>query len=163
MDEMTADWLLEVTVAILKAAEYCFLITSAGSGPARARLMMPFDPEEDLTIWMAASPASRKVRELQAASSATLGYPLPQDGAYAALLGTATIEDDLKLRQRYWRRRFIQFWPDGPEGDDYVLIRFVPSCIELMNFAEGVVPEPYGLRAAILTRDGDSWVIPEDD
>ena len=160
---MTVNRLLEVTVAILRAAEYCFLITLAGSGPAQARLMMPFDPEEDLRIWMAASPASRKVRELQADGSATLGYPLAQDGAYVTLLGTATIEDDLELRRRYWRRRFVQFWPDGPEGDDYVLIRFVPARIELMNFTEGVVPEPYGLRAATLVRDGDLWIIPEDD
>jgi general stress protein 26 len=162
MEEMTAERLIEATLAILKAAEYCFLITLAGSEPPQARLMMPFDPEEDLTIWMAASPVSRKVRELQADSRATLSYPLPQDGAYATLLGTATIEDSLELRRRYWRRRFVQFWPGGPESDDYLLIRFVPSRIELMNVAAGIVPEPYGLRAAILLRDDESFLVSGD-
>jgi general stress protein 26 len=159
MGMLTAERMLSVARSTIEAAEICFLITLKEHQPAQARLMMPFGPEDDWTIWMGASPKSRKVRELYADARATLGYPLAQEGAYVTLLGTATIEDDRSLRKRYWRRRFIQYWPEGHDGDDYVLIKFVPSRIELMNFSQEVVPEPHGLQAAILLREGESWVI----
>jgi general stress protein 26 len=159
MEAMTAERLLAVTRATIEAAEYCFLITRGAAGQANARLMMPFPAEEDLTIWMGASPGSRKVRELQADDRTTLGYPLAQDGAYVTLLGTASIERDLDLRKQYWRRRFVQFWPEGPESDDYALIKFLPSRIELMNVALEVAPDPDGLRFAVLVRDGAAWAV----
>ena len=159
MQAITPQHLLDVTMTTIQAAEHCFLITLGQDGGPQARLMLPFPPEQNLTIWMGASPRSRKVRELRADPRATLGYDCAAEGAYVTLLGTASIEDDLALRRKYWRRRFVQFWPDGPEADDYVLIRFVPSRIELMNVAQEVVPEPYGLRAAVLVRRAREWVV----
>ena len=47
--------------------------------------------------------------------------------------------------------------PDGPEGDDFVLIRLVPRRIELMSFADRIHPEPYGLKEAVLERRDDGW------
>jgi general stress protein 26 len=165
MEDVSAGRLLEVARTSMEAAEYCFLMTLGPRGLIQARLMQPFPPEEDWTIWLAASPASRKVRELRADPRATLAYDHGQEGAYVTLLGVTRIvegtdPDSMALRRRYWRRRFIQFWPDGPEGPDYALIAFSPSRIELMHADASVMPEPYGLRAAVLVREGAQWVIP---
>jgi general stress protein 26 len=158
---MTAEYLLKVTRATMACAEHCFLITLDPSGRPQARLMLPFGPEEDLVVWMAASPASRKARELQADPRATLAYDCAGEGAYVTLLGAATVARDRDLCERYWRRRFIRFWPEGPEGDDYALIRFVPDRIELMNDQRGVMPEPTGLRAAALVCQDGAWLLAE--
>jgi general stress protein 26 len=142
----------------MQAAEFCFLITLGEGGVANARLMQPFDPEPDLAaVWLGVSPRSRKVNEIERDERATLAYQYPQEGAYVTLLGTAVAEADLTLRQKYWRDSFEQFWPAGPTGDDYVLLKFSPNRIELMNIARNAAPEPHGLRAVILERRGEDW------
>ena len=64
MDPMTPEHLLEVAADIMEAAVFCFLITLHESGRANARLMQPFGPEEDMAVWLGASPESRKVEEI---------------------------------------------------------------------------------------------------
>ena len=54
------------------------------------------------------------------------------------------------------------FWPAGPEGDDYVLIKFTPFRIELMSIYRNVVPDPR-LQPAVLVRDGEEWVVAENE
>jgi len=161
METMTVDSLLEITRATIKAAEFCFLVTLSESGQPNARLMQPFEPEADLTIWFGTSPKTRKVQEIQRDNRVTLGYEYAPEGAYVTLIGTAQIEDDISKRRQYWRESFADFWPSGPESDDYVLIKFVPSRIELMNMAQEVAPAPYGLKPAILVRAGEAWVVAE--
>ena len=52
---MPPEYLLEVAKATIRATAYCFLITLGDTGQAHARLMQPFAPEEDLTIWFGTS------------------------------------------------------------------------------------------------------------
>ncbi len=158
MSTMRAEEILDIAKATIEAAKYCHLITLSGSGHAHSRVMQAFGPEEDLTFWFGASPRSRKVREMRANCCATLAFLHAPEAAYVSVHGEATIEEDLELREKYWRELFWQFWPDGPAGDDYVVIRFVPSRIEVMNVQKGVAPDPFGLRPAALERRGDFWV-----
>jgi general stress protein 26 len=144
----------------MQAAEFCFLVSHSDSGYANARLMQPFEPEPDLAaVWLGVSPHSRKVREIEQEERVTLAYQYPQEGAYVTLLGTAVIETDVKLRQHYWRESFEQFWPAGPTGDNYVLVKFRPARIELMNIARNAAPQPHGLRAVVLERRGEDWQV----
>jgi general stress protein 26 len=154
---MTAqDW-LEVARATIEGVEYCFLITASESGEINARLMQPFKPEEDLTIWFGASPRSRKVREIAANDRVTVAYEHAEEGAYVTLVGRAELESGMTLRQKYWRRRWVRYWPEGPECEDYVLIKFVPERVELMSEAREVAPDPI-MQPAVLVRDGEKWV-----
>ena len=47
----------------------------------------------------------------------------------------------------------------GPEADDYLLLKFVPSQIEVMSFTHGVGADPTAFRPAILERSGSGWVV----
>jgi general stress protein 26 len=78
-------------------------------------------------------------------------------------MGTAQIESDIKMKRKYWREEWIGFISQGPDGDDYLLVRFIPSRIELMSFSSGVLPQPYGLRPAVAVRSEDLWVVADDD
>ena len=158
---MNPKHLIEITQATLKVAEFCFLITVNKAGQAEARLMQPFEPEPDLTIWFGTSPTSRKAREIQRDNRVTLGYTHSQAGAYVSLMGTASIENDTAKKQHYWRDDFAAFWPAGPLSDAYVLIKFVPTRIELMHIGQEIAPEPFGLRPVILVRTGEDWEIEE--
>jgi general stress protein 26 len=153
---------LSVARSIMLGAEFCFLITHSRQGEMHARLMQPFEPEEDLSVWFGASPNSRKVHEIEQNHLVTLTYHHAAENAYVSIQGRATLHRDLPLRKQYWRESWFAFWPQGPEGDDYILIQVLPYQIEVMNFEQGVAPEPYGLRPLILTKELDQWVVLED-
>jgi general stress protein 26 len=156
-----ADW-LEVARITVESKEYCFFITHSESGHANARLVQPFKPEEDFTIWFGTSPRSRKVREIAANDQVTVTYENAGDHAYVTLLGRAQVERDVDARRKYWRVEWARFWPAGPGDEDYVLIKFVPSRIELMNIYRNVVPDPR-MQPAVLVREGEEWVVAEDE
>jgi general stress protein 26 len=156
---MPPEQLLDLTKATLDVAQFCFLITQDETGQSCARLMQPFAPEPDLTIWFGTSPHSRKVREIQRDERVILGFAHAPEGAYVTLRGSASLETDVAQRQHYWRDAFAAFWPAGPAGDDYILVKFVPTRIEIMHIAQDVAPEPFGLRPVILDRTAAGWVI----
>ena len=155
----TVEPILEAVEATLQAADYCFLSTIGLSGRIDTRLMQHFQPQPDLTLWFGTSAKSRKVRDIRNNSQVTVAFYDPADTAYVTLNGAAQIVSDTDLQQKYWVEQWITFYPTGPEGEDYVLIKFVPSRIEVMNFARHITPEPYGLRPAILTRAEGNWTV----
>ncbi len=157
MSNLSVEQILEVTRRTIETAEFCFLVTLGRSAPPTARLMQPFSPEKDFTVWMGVHQDSRKVHEIEENPEATLAYDHAADGAYVALMGRAELVTDLDKRRHYWTESFAQFWPGGPESESYALIRFVPSRIEVMNMAQEVAPPPFGLRPVILVRREGAW------
>jgi general stress protein 26 len=154
--DMSANEWLEVAVRIMRAAPYCFLVTLGENGHASARLMDPFEPEEDMRIWFGASPRSRKVREVRAHGRATVCYESVEERAYVTLQGSARIVEDQALRKLHWKDAWKRFWPDGPLAGDYVLVAVDPDRIELMDVAKGIAPDAL-TKPAVLVRVGDSW------
>ena len=153
---------LSAARSIMQGAEFCFLITHSRQGEMHARLMQPFQPEEDLSVWFGVSPKSRKVHEIEQNPLVTLTYHYPAEKAYVSVQGRATLHVDVPLRKQYWRESWFAFWPEGPEGDDFILIQVLPYQIDIMNFDQGITPEPFGLRPLILTKELDQWVVLED-
>jgi general stress protein 26 len=157
MRPLTAEHVLAVAKATLDAADFCFLITQGASGAVSARLMQHFKPEADLTLWFGTSAASRKVRELRRAPQATVACLDPKRPAYAVLGGVITSEERAQQWWRYWREDWKTYWPQGPVGRDYRLLRFTCERVEVLSFDAGITPHPYGLRAAVVVRRGDGW------
>ena len=158
---MTSEYLLEVARDTIKAVQYCFVITLGESGQANARLVQHFKPEADMTIWVGTSPKTRKICEIRNESNITITFQDDKDYSYVTMLGSASVENTLNEKQRHWQEDFIAYFPKGPQNDDYVLIKFIPSRIELMNFQRGVTPEPFGLRPAVLVKAEENWVVEE--
>lgn len=151
--------ILEAVRNTVHSAEFCFMITHDRKGHANCRWMQPFEPGEDLLVHFGASTGSRKVLEIQSYENVVLAYDDKDEMAYVTMKGTASVSNDPELKKRYWRPSFFEFWPEGPGSDNYVVIKFVPDQIEVMNFKKQIVPEPYGLKPAIIARQGDSWRI----
>jgi general stress protein 26 len=156
--EVSSEDVLEAARAGMNRARHCFLITLDASGRPQARLMDPFEPEADLTVWMATHPATRKVGQLRNDSRATLAYFDAEGTGYVTLIGEGLLVDDPEERRRRWKPEWEPFYPDGPEGDDYLLIRFVPSRVEVMSLSDGIAADPQSWRPAILDRRDGVWV-----
>src|SRR5512146_1466111 len=56
-----ADWIAAAR-EIMAAQTYCALATPDEDGRPQIRTMNPFPPEEDMTVYMATSTSTRKVR-----------------------------------------------------------------------------------------------------
>jgi general stress protein 26 len=137
--------------------KYCLLATH-GDGAIDARVLQPFPPDDDFTVWLGTSPASRKARQVSRDPGATLVYQDDARSACVVLVGAVTLVDDLAERRRRFVPLWRAFWPDGPEGPDFVLLRFVPSRIEVWDARRRITPIPFGLRSACAVRGEDgAW------
>jgi general stress protein 26 len=144
--------------AALEAHPYGFLITTGEGGSPHARLVQHVTVATDLTLWIGTSPRSRKVEEIRRNGRAT--YAVEDRASFAAVVasGPATIRTELSERETHWIADFESFFPAGPSGDDFVLIRIVPDEIELIDFAHRIHPDPYGLRSQRFAREATGWV-----
>jgi general stress protein 26 len=151
-----AAGLAEMAVGVLRANPYGFLIT-AGSGGPHSRLVQHLCVEDDVTIWIGTSPRSRKVADI--AVSALVCYSVEDraEFAYLTVEASAAVSEDASQRRAKWNPGLAAFFPGGPEGDDFVLLRLSPVRIELMNFGQGVHPDPYGLVPAVIERSAGAW------
>jgi general stress protein 26 len=154
----SVDDLMKIIRQSIQSTQYAFLMTTDQTGLVNVRLMQPFPPEDDLTLWFGTSPRSRKTQDIRRDPRVTVAYHDAPGNAYITLQGQARIVDELEQRRTHWFTEWKLFWPDGPEGDDYALICFWPERIELMHFGENITPAPFGLVPAVLTRQGDEWI-----
>lgn len=154
-----SDLRLEHCLAIARAmagrGDYALLVTTSASGPPNARVVEPILDGDTFTLWIGAHPASRKVAELHAAPKATLAFVDRKRRANLVMHGEAVVDTSLESRRKFWLPRWRLFFPEGPSGDDYVVLKFTPARIELMSFADDVVAEPFGLTPVKLVREID--------
>lgn len=59
---------------VMQTARYSTLITIGDDGQPEARIVDPFVPEEDLTIWIGTNPLTRKVAQIRRDPRVTLLY-----------------------------------------------------------------------------------------
>ena len=158
---LTREHALAVVRAMLKRTKYCFFITHSPEGWCSARLVEPIvDEGEAFVLWFGTNPSLRKVREIEADPRVTIAVEDEGANANLILYGTARVERDLSVRRKRWVGSWRLFFPQGPAGDDYVVIRFEAERIELMSFRRNVIPEPFGLRPLVLVRR-ERWEVAE--
>ena len=79
---------------IMQEARYCTLVTLAADGQPQARIVDPFPPDADLTIWIATHPVTRKVQEIRHDPRVTLLCFNPATFEFVTVLGTAVLDTD---------------------------------------------------------------------
>ncbi len=120
---------------IMQTARYCALITLDANGRPQARTMDPFPPEEDMVVWLATNPKSRKVAEIRRNQRVTLYYFVREDQAYVTISGRARIVDDARERAKHWKDEWKAFYPDR----HYLLISVVPEKLEVISVKQGII------------------------
>lgn len=157
---LTPETCLNVARHMVKRMSYAFLVSHAADGSCSTRLVQPVADLATWTFWIGTHPASRKVHEIADNPQVTLAIQNTKQQANLVFYGTARATADRALCRRYWQPLWVLFFPQGPTGADFVLLEMAVERIELMNFRRSLVPpEPFGLRPAILLRDGAGWRI----
>ena len=141
---------LTAAAELMRSAGLCALVTLDAGGAPQARAMQPFPPEKDLTIWMATNARTRKVDEIRKDPRVTLYYLAPDGTGYVTLRGRATVVDDPAEKSKRWMPSWDAFYDDANRGSDYVLLRVIPSRIEVVSAAHGIAVDPKGWKPAIV-------------
>ena len=157
--ELTVEQVLDAVVTTMKAEPYCFLITVDDSGQPHARIMGTVKIEPNVRVWMFTSPESRKAMEIRGRAKTALAFADNKGEGYVTLLGNARLVNDSNQKKTLWQFSLGAFFPGGSEGDDSVLIEFVPERIEIMHFHLKVGVYPWTFKPTTLLRSGDSWII----
>lgn len=125
---------------IMAAASTCALITLDEKDLPMVRVMDPFLPESDFTVWFGTNPKSRKVNQIKNNPKVTLYY-LDSDGSgYVVINGIAQLIDDQKEKEKRWKVEWEAFYPNRPEG--YLLIKVPPEWMEVLSYSHGIVGDP---------------------
>ncbi len=119
----------------MTSARYCALITLDSNGRVRARTMDPFPPEENMVVWLATNPKSRKVAEIRRHNRVTLYYFVRDDQAYVTISGRARIVRDAAEKARHWKDEWKDFYPNR----NYLLIAVTPEKLELISVKQGII------------------------
>ena len=142
--------IIEAAEDIMGAAGNCALVTIGPDGAPQARMMNPFPAEEDLSVWMATHRDTRKVAEMRAEPRVTLIYFDPDDPGYATLVGRVRLVDDPAEKRARWKDAWSSYYPDGPEGEPYLLIEFVPGRLEVISVKHDIAADPLAWKAAVV-------------
>lgn len=143
------EHLIKVSKEIINKAYFATFITNDSFGNQKARVMEPFEPDENFVIWLATNPKSRKVKELSNNSFATLHYFDTQNTSYVSLIGKAFLVDDDKIKSQKFKKGWDRFYKNQKE--DYILIKFIPTKLELISVpnnlaGDSITWKPHGVQ-----------------
>ncbi len=117
-------------------------MTIGVDGHPQARIVDPFAPEQDMTIWIGTNPVSRKVTEIRKDPRVTLLYFDTTRDSFVTVIGKGEVVTDAAARAKHWKEAWSNLYKDKFRGDDYVLLRVKPSRLEIVSVALGFVNDP---------------------
>lgn len=120
--------------AAAKKAIWCALATVAGNEP-RVRMVHP--TWEGDTLWIATGPQTPKATQIRDNGAVDIQFQVaPDDFVHLLVRGRAEICQDQATKTRVWDVMdydLAQFWPQGPESDEYCVVRVEPERVELSD------------------------------
>jgi general stress protein 26 len=140
------DTLITAAKEIMKAKRYCALITLDESGQPQVRTMDPFPPEDDLVVWLGTNSKSRKVKEIQKDSRATLYYEALNGVGYVVIKGHAYLIDEKGKKTQYWKEEWDAYYAN--QKSNYILIKVIPDELKILDNKHGI------------TGDSLTWAVP---
>jgi len=140
------DQVLSLAKNAIAANKYAFLITNVDGKSPNARLIEPVVDLENLVFWVGTDPKLRKVAEVKKNAAVTLAFGNEKTNSNVIIQGSASLETNPELARKRWKPHWRLFFPNGPESDDFVLIKVVAETLEVLDFSRNIVPEPFGLK-----------------
>ncbi|MBM3907638.1 MAG: pyridoxamine 5'-phosphate oxidase family protein [Gemmatimonadetes bacterium] len=134
----TREQLLVAAREIMNAARYCTMVTNGADTQPQARIIDAFSPDAQFMVWIATNRVTRKVAELKANPRVTLLYYHAPTFEYVTLQGTATFSDAPAEKAAHWKPEWAKLYKDEYRGPDYLLIKIVPSRLEIVSVARGI-------------------------
>jgi len=130
---MSGD-LKKTILDFIASYQYSNLITIAEDGAPRGRMMAHLPVKDDLVIWYATGSHSRKVKEIEKNSKASVFFYRPSDHSGVSAIGKAEVVKDEATRTKMWQDAWKMYWKGGPSDPGYGLIKITPKVIEYLDY-----------------------------
>lgn len=123
---------------LIEEFKTAMLVTRGPDGHYRARPMALQHQAPGEGLWFCTSLDSEKIRDLQTDSHCAVAmHSSERSASYVSLSGHAEVVRDRQLIHSMWRPDWKIWFPDGPDSEDLVLVKFQPEHVEYMNPAAG--------------------------
>jgi general stress protein 26 len=122
---------------MMKAIDYCMLVTSSGDG-IRSRPMSSIVRQDEDAIYFITEAESEKVSDVQNHDEVLLNYS-NGSSQFVSAMATARISRDRALIKRLWNVGAQAFWPEGPDTAKVVIITASPHAAEYWDSPSGVI------------------------
>jgi general stress protein 26 len=143
---VSKDTLIEAAKEIIASATTCALITIEGNHPI-VRVMDPFPPESDFTVWFGTNPKSRKVNQIKNNPNVTLYYLEKDASGYVVIHGIAELVNDQQEKEKHWKKEWKAFYPD--KNESYLLIKVTPKSMEVISYKHAILGDTCILPAEV--------------
>src|SRR6185436_11853484 len=111
---------------VMRAARYCTLITIGADGQPQARIVDPLIAENELRIWIATNPLTRKVDEIRRDPRVTLMFFNAPANEYVTVLARANQVTDTARKAAHWKPEWQPFYKQQTAGPDFMLFEVKP-------------------------------------
>ncbi|MBT8302053.1 MAG: pyridoxamine 5'-phosphate oxidase family protein [Maribacter sp.] len=151
VNDATKERLIIAAREIMDTAGTCALITLDDTSIPMVRIMDPFPPESDFTVWFGTKSESRKVDQIKNNPNVTLYYQDSDASGYVVIHGKAQIIDEQREKQKRWKDAWEVFYPNNREG--YLLIKVSPEWMEILSYTRGITGDPKTWQTPIVRFD----------
>jgi len=138
--DSTNNKLISAAKEIMAEAGTCALITLDEKDLPMVRVMDPFLPESDFTVWFGTNSKSRKVNQIKKNPNVSLYYLDGDASGYVVIHGTAQLVDDQREKEKWWKVEWEAFYPN--KAEDYLLIKVTPQWMEILSTTRGILGDP---------------------
>jgi general stress protein 26 len=152
--------LLDGAAKTMRSARYCWLATATESGIPHLRPMgrVLNDPGEDAwKVRFLTDGQSQKADDMRRASEVTILFQHDPDLAFVSLIGKATLHENASETRARWKPAYNVYFPSEADRANAIFVEVEIERMEL--WIRGVAPEPFGLRATVLERDAEGWLL----
>lgn len=130
------------------------LVTLDGPMP-RARPMHLVQDAYDGTLWFYTRRSAEKVFETQGDQDVCITFSDQEEGIYVSLSGTARLNNDRELIDKYWNPFVAAWFPDGKDDPDLTLMEIKVKFGEHWKARESKVFQLYELAKANVKKDAE--------
>jgi general stress protein 26 len=131
-EEISRDSLLKVSHMIIDSARCSVLVSVDNEGRPHAREMDPFAPDDNMIIWFATNPNTRKVQQIRNNPNVAVFYYDTKGLSYVSINGKAELVNDPAEKEKHWKTYWKRYYPDRDK--DMILIKVVPERMELISY-----------------------------
>lgn len=110
---------------LVKDIRMAMFTTRHGNGHLHARPMTTQNTglDDDASLWFFMSRGSDAVADLAADPVVNIAYADPGADRYVSISATATVVDDLVMKQRLWSKMAAAWFPGGASDPDLALVQ----------------------------------------
>ncbi len=127
---------------MLREIDICMFVTRS-NGSVRGRPMSNNrNVEYDGDSWFFSFRDSPKVAEIEADSRVELAYIATERGTWISIEGETEIVEDADRKRELWNEDLAQWFRDGPDDDDLVLLKVSAGRIHALGQRRGIDPRP---------------------